>query len=99
MEEKIYYSVLFDLYGELLTLKQQNYFKDYYFENLTLEEIAEEENISKNAVSKQLKVVKNLLDYYEDKLHLASFQEKLRIEFSNEKEILKRISKCGNIIL
>ena len=32
MEEKLYYSVLFDIYGELLTLKQQNYFKDYYFE-------------------------------------------------------------------
>ena len=41
MEEVLYYTELFDFYGTLLTEKQQNYFKDYYFNNLSLSEIAE----------------------------------------------------------
>ena len=99
MEEKIYYADLFDIYGELLTEKQKEYFKDYYFENLTLEEIGDEQQMSKNAVSKQLKVVKNLLDYYEEKLGLYKCQNELKKEFVKEKEILMRISKYVNIIM
>ena len=34
MKELIYLHDLFDLYGELLTDKQQTYFKEYYFNNL-----------------------------------------------------------------
>lgn len=89
MEKSIYYSNLFDIYGGLLTEKQQSYFKDYYFDNLLLDEIAENEGISKNAVSKQLKQAKKLLDYYEEKLSLY----KLKKEFINDEEILKRIEK------
>ena len=33
MEKMFYLNELFDLYGELLTSKQQKYFKDYYFNN------------------------------------------------------------------
>ena len=55
MDKVIYLTNLFDYYGELLTEKQQTYFKDYYFNNLTLAEIAENENISRNAVHKQIK--------------------------------------------
>ena len=31
----VYYTLLFDIYGNLLTKKQQDYFKEYYFNNLT----------------------------------------------------------------
>ena len=89
MEENIYYSNLFDIYGKLLTEKQQSYFKDYYFENLLLDEIAENAGISKNAVSKQIKQAKKLLDYYEEMISLY----KLKKEFANEDVILKRIDK------
>ena len=89
MEENIYYSNLFDIYGKLLTENQQSYFKDYYFENLLLDEIAENAGISKNAVSKQIKQAKKLLDYYEEMLSLY----KLKKEFANEDVILKRIDK------
>ena len=58
MDELVYYNELFDYYGELLTEKQKEYFKFYYFDNLSLSEIAEENNISRNAVSKTLKEVK-----------------------------------------
>ena len=70
MEERVYIISLYDYYGKLLTDKQQKYFEDYYFDNLTMEEIAENDNISKNAVSKQLIGIKEKLNYYEEILKL-----------------------------
>ena len=99
MEENLYFIDLFDIYGELLTQKQQNYFKDYFFENLTLEEIGENDSVSKNAVSKQLKTVKSLLEHYEEVLRIYYMKKSLRKEFENEEDILKRISKYDNIVM
>ena len=65
MEERVYYISLYDYYNSLLTLKQKKYFEDYYYDNLTMEEIAENDNVSKNAVSKQIILIKEKLDYYE----------------------------------
>ena len=75
----IYYVELFDYYGELFTEKQKNYFIDYYFNNLTLQEIADNNKVSKNAIHKNIKEICKKLDYYEDKLNL----------YNNKKEILK----------
>ena len=33
MEDIVYYNDLYDLYGDLLTKKQKEYFEDYYFNN------------------------------------------------------------------
>lgn len=70
MNERIYLSDLYDYYGVLLTEKQQEYFEDYYFHNLTLAEIAENSDVSRNAVHKQLKEVEEKLVIYEEKLQL-----------------------------
>ena len=76
MNDLIYYSALFDYYGELLSEKEKDYFKDYYFENLTLQEIAENNEVSRNAVYSQLNdIEENLLDY-EAKLHLKRKRDK-----------------------
>ncbi len=77
MDEREYIITLYEYYGNLLTLKQQTYFEDYYFDNLTMEEIAENDSISKNAVSKQLINIKNKLYYYEEILNL--YKNKLKI--------------------
>ncbi len=66
---------LYDLYGSLLTDKQKAYFEDYYFMDLSLSEIAENYNISRNGVFDQLKRVNLVLENYEEKLKLA---EKLK---------------------
>ena len=68
MEEVLYYTELFDFYGTLLTEKQQNYFKDYYFNNLSLSEIAENYEITRNAIHNQLREAKEKLEYYEKNL-------------------------------
>ena len=73
----LHYSVLFDYYGDLFTEKQKEYFTDYYFNNLTLQEIADNNNVSRNAVHKNIKDILQKLDYYEDKLNLYSNKKKI----------------------
>ena len=77
MEETIYLSTLFDYYGVLLTDKQRLYFEDYYFNNLTLSEMSINNNISRNAVHKQIKDATLKLKQYEEKLKLYEKSEKI----------------------
>ncbi|MBE6149141.1 MAG: hypothetical protein E7170_00270 [Firmicutes bacterium] len=70
MEKEILLSSLYDYYGILLTDKQKMYFEDYYFDNLTLSEMSENYNISRNAIHKSIKEVEDKLLYYEEKLKL-----------------------------
>ncbi len=70
MEERDYLIILYDLYGELLNDKQQQYFEEYYFNNLSLGEISENLNISRNAVHKSLQSIEEKLQFYEEKLKL-----------------------------
>ena len=84
----IYYVELFDYYGELFTDKQKEYFADYYFNNLTLQEIADNNGVSRNAVHKNIKDILKKLDYYEEKLSL----------YSNRKKILKVLDKVDKAI-
>ena len=78
MEDLVYINSLYDYYGSLLTDKQRSYFEDYYFDNLTMDEIASNYDVSKNAVSKSIMETKDKLFYYEEILHLYS--NKLKIE-------------------
>ncbi len=62
--------MLMDYYGNLLTPKQLEYMQFYYEEDLSLAEIAEEFNISRNAVFDQIKRATAMLEEYEEKLQL-----------------------------
>lgn len=75
MEELNYLTSLYDYYKNLLTEKQRNYFEEYYFENLLMDEIALNSGVSKNAVSKSLIEVKEKLEEYESALKLYSNRE------------------------
>jgi len=91
MDDLVKYTELFDCYGKLLTEKQQEYFIDYYFNNLTLSELSENYQISRNAVHKQLKIVIQKLEEYEEKLGFLK-KEKLikeKLEEINDKRISK----------
>ncbi len=71
MDKTIYYNQLYDQYQPLLTKKQQQYFEDYYFSNLSLSEMAENYQVSRNAIYGQLKLIEKKLDEFEEKLQLA----------------------------
>ena len=81
-------TILYDYYGELLTNKQKLYFEDYYFSNLSLQEIAENNNVSRNAVHNSLKDIISKLKYFEDKLKL----------YEKSKEINKLIENIDDDI-
>ncbi|WP_027414568.1 YlxM family DNA-binding protein [Aneurinibacillus terranovensis] len=70
--------LLFDLYGKLLKEKQRHYFEMYYHEDLSLGEIAELQNVSRQAVFDQVKRVEKQMEQYEDSLGLLSRHEKRR---------------------
>ena len=78
MDNRIYLIDLYDLYGELLTDKQQAYFEDYYFDNLTLQEIAENNDISRNAVHKQLKEAEDKLNHFENILKIYNKNKRIK---------------------
>lgn len=88
MDTQIYLTNLYDYYKNLLTDKQRSCFEDYYFDNLTMEEIAENNQVSKNAISKTLMEVKEKLEYYEEKLNLYSNRQSIE-KLLDEEEILK----------
>jgi len=64
IDNTIFLGILYDYYGELLTDKQKDFFESYYFENLTLQEIADMNQVSKNAVHKTLVAIEEKLKYY-----------------------------------
>lgn len=63
---------LFELYGVLLTDKQQAYFVAYYQNDFSLSEIAQEFKVSRNAVFDQLNNAIEHLEHYEEKLKLLN---------------------------
>ena len=78
MEEFIYYNELYDIYKPLLTIKQQQYFEEYYYNNLSLSEISENYDISRNAISKQINVIRDKLKDYEKNINTVIALNKRR---------------------
>lgn len=73
---------LFEFYGILLTKTQRQYFEDYYLSDLSLAEIAENAQVSRQAIFDNIKRSVKLLENYEEKLHLAANFAKLEQELS-----------------
>ena len=90
MDNLIYLTNLYDYYESLLTEKQRQYFKDYYFDNLTLAEISENNGVSRSAAHKQIKEAENKLNFYEEKLKL--YEKSLKI-----KEIIRDLKEKEEI--
>ena len=90
MDKTIYYNYLYDYYGSLLTEKQRSYYEDYYFNNFSLAEIAENNNVSRNAVHNQLKIVLEKLNFYENNLKLYEKSKKIGIIISRLDEKVKK---------
>lgn len=70
LDNRIYLINLYDYYKELLTDKQKEYFEGYYFDNMSLQELSEEYDVSRNAIHKQVKETEEKLLDYEKKLRL-----------------------------
>lgn len=90
MDKKIYLNNLYDYYSLLFTEKQREYFEAYYFDDLSLGEIAENSNVSRNAAHGQIKIVEEKLEFYESTLHLYEKAEKIRHLIENAPSDIKK---------
>ena len=95
MNDVFYLNDLFDIYGELLTDRQKDYFKDYYFNNMSYGEIALKYNISSNAIYKQLGSATEKLNELEDILNIYKNNKKIREIIGNcsDKKIVTELEK------
>lgn len=67
---------LFDFYQSLLTPKQQEYMSMYYLDDLSLVEISELANVSRQAIYDNIKRTETILESYEQKLRLYDKYQK-----------------------
>ena len=93
MKDFVYYNYLFDIYCDLLTENEVATFKDYYQEDLSLSEIADEKNVSRSAIQKTVKNVLDKLNLYESKLHVYANNSKLyeALDMDNINDIKAKI--------
>jgi hypothetical protein len=68
-------NLLFDFYRSLLTDKQRTYLELYFHENYSLAEIAAEFDVSRQAVSEQIRRSEQILEDCEAKLGLLAQHE------------------------
>ena len=101
MEKNIKLSMLLEIYGNLLTLKQQDLLDLYYNQNLSLSEIADDAGITRQGVRKVIvDGEKRLLDY-ELKLHILDKKlanNKLIEELIKETEDVKLKKKLEKLL-
>ncbi len=93
MEEKVRISILLELYGNLLTEKQYEFMDLYYNQDLSLSEIGDNEDITRQAVRTILLKSKKKLEEYEAKLKFMQKEEKIKqcIEQLEEKDVDRKI--------
>ena len=78
MEQFLYLSELFDLYGALLTERQQRCLELHLYEDFSLSEIGEELGISRQAVYDNIHRAEAAMKSYEAKLGLVARYQKER---------------------
>lgn len=71
MAKNLEISNLLDFYGAMLTEKQKSFLEYYYNDDLSLSEIAENENITRQGVRDSIKRAENILVDMEEKLGFA----------------------------
>lgn len=91
MEEKVKISILCEYYGKLLTKTQYEFINDYYNNDLSLSEIAENNNITRQAVRDIIKKGEKKLFEYEEKL---SFMKRT---LNQEKKVEKALLELTKI--
>ena len=78
MEKREYLLSLYEIYNKLLTEKEKTYFEDYYFEDLSLQEIADNNGVSKSYVGKYINGIESKLYSYENALNLYDKKNKIK---------------------
>lgn len=78
LEERVQIAILSKYYGKLLTDRQQSILNMYVDNNLSLAEVSEELNISRQAVKDSIDNAIQTLKQTENKLHFISRDDKIK---------------------
>lgn len=77
MKEREYILSLYEIYKELLSEKEKSYFEYYFYEDYSLNEIAEINKVSRAYSSKYLNSIINKLLNYEELLKINDRNNKI----------------------
>ncbi len=98
MNKNLKMSILLDLYGDLLTDKQHDVLEFYYNDDLSLAEIAEQYDISRQGVHDSIKRGEESLLKFEEVLGLSSQQEQYQKQLMEFKDMaLEIFEECKKV--
>ena len=85
MDNREYIIALYEIYKELLNEKERNYFEYYYFEDYSMQEIADLYKVSKAYASKYLNKIND---------KIINYEKILKINYRNSKiiDLLKNVN-------
>ena len=95
MKERENITSIYETYNKLLTEKERTYFEFYYFEDYSLQEIADNFNVSKSYVGKFINNIENKLLKYEESLKINEKSDKMKnlINQIQDEKIRKQIEE------
>ena len=97
LDELVNLSMLYDFYGDLFTEHKKHVFEDYVLNDLSLSEIADEFNISRQGVHDIVKRCTQELKDYEDRLSLVKKFSSIKHKLTIMKELCIDIEETRNV--
>lgn len=97
LDELVNLSMLYDFYGDLFTEHKKRVFEDYVLNDLSLSEIADELNISRQGVHDIVKRCTQDLKDYEDRLSLVKKFSSIKHKLTIMKELCIDIEETRNV--
>lgn len=97
MERTLRMSLLFDFYGPLLTDRQQDVFQMYFHEDLSLGEIGEQLEVSRQAIYDMLKRAEAIFEEFEGKLALVARHLERQESFTEILNLVAQLKGKGQI--
>ena len=94
--ETLNMTMLFDFFGDLLTIKQREYFDLYHNEDLSLSEIAEKNGISRQGAYDIIARAEKTLLEIEQKTGVIKKWRETRAELEEAKNLAKKIMQLSN---
>lgn len=93
MDNREYIIALYEIYKELLNEKERNYFEYYYFEDYSIQEIADLYKVSKAYASKYLNKINDKIINYEKILKINDRNSKIidLLKNVNDSELKSKI--------
>ncbi|ATG97524.1 YlxM family DNA-binding protein [Mesoplasma lactucae] len=103
IDKKLEVSMLLQTYGGLLTDKQREYLNLYINEDLSLNEISDDYNVSRAAIYDAIHKATDILEKYETSFHVLAKQEQLqniveKYKASNNEEVKQIIKEIEEIL-